>query len=303
MRKKPIILLGLFALAAIAAVSTPNSQKIIDKSKQTFDKADRVVRWRLGVPLRGTPNLANLNKRLAEKGVTIGAPIFMRIFKKESELELWVKKGEKFELFEVYPICRWSGKLGPKLKEGDRQAPEGFYTVSRGQLNPNSRWHRSFNLGYPNVFDRSFGRTGSYLMVHGGCGSIGCYAMTNPVITELWRFVTGALNGAQSRFHVHVFPFRMSKWNLAVHKENKWFPFWMDLKQGYDLFEASHMPPRISVCNKRYEAEPAKNGGNGSARIEATCSSIRTSKLSAKQIDTPGLSRGHLLSKFIAARK
>ncbi len=234
-------------------------EQLDDRSKEAFNRIDRAIRNWLGMPLRGTPDLKNLKGRLAKKGVSLGAPIFIRIFKKEYQLELWVKKGSRFMLFDTYPICMWSGKLGPKLKQGDRQAPEGFYTVGKGQLNPNSKYHRSFNLGYPNVFDRSYGRTGKYLMVHGSCVSIGCYAMTDAVITELWRFITAALNTSQRRFHVHVFPFRMTEWNLAAHKKSKWFPFWKELKRGHDIFEASRIPPRVSVCNKRYHVKPAKN--------------------------------------------
>jgi len=129
---------------------------------------EKHVRLRMGLPLRGTPDLTRLVARLDEKKLKIGAPVFIRIFKQESELELWMMRDDRFTLFAKYPICRWSGRLGPKLKEGDHQSPEGFYTVSSRQLNPNSRWHRSFNLGFPNSFDRSHGRTGSFLMVHGG---------------------------------------------------------------------------------------------------------------------------------------
>ena len=96
-------------------------------------------------------------------------------------------EGRPLRRFATYPICLWSGRLGPKLREGDRQAPEGFYTVSAEQLNPNSRWHRSFSLGFPNAFDQAHGRTGSFIMVHGGCPSIGCYAMT-----DRWSTRSGA---------------------------------------------------------------------------------------------------------------
>ena len=139
----------------------------------------------------------------------------MRVFKREFELELWMKRDDTFHRFAVYPICRWSGRLGPKLAEGDAQAPEGFYTVDAKALNPASRWHRSFNLGFPNAYDRSHQRTGSFLMVHGGCSSIGCYAMTDAVVDEIWRLVTAALGKGQPRFQVQVFPFRMTAENMA----------------------------------------------------------------------------------------
>jgi murein L,D-transpeptidase YafK len=234
-------------------------------------------RWRrrayaaAGKPLPGTPDLGALDQRLAAHGVKLGAPVFIRIFKLEFELELWVKRGDRFELFATYPICRWSGGLGPKLAEGDWQAPEGFYTVDDDALNPNSRWHRSFNLGYPNPFDRAHGRTGSYLMVHGGCSSIGCYAMTDPVIDEIWRLVTAALDRGQPRFHVHIFPFRMTGEGLAERGGVRWAEFWQDLKAGHDAFEATGLPPRISVCQGRYAVSPAPAGTAGNAPIAAMC--------------------------------
>ena len=224
-----------------------------------------------GLTLPGTPNLADFDGRLAAQGLKAGNPIFMRIFKREFELELWMQKDGRFQLFANYPICKWWGDLGPKLKQGDRQAPEGFYSVDQKALNPNSAWHRSFNLGFPNAFDRAHGRTGSLLMVHGGCGSIGCYAMTNPVIDEIWRLVTAALNGGQQRFQVQVLPFRMTERNLARHAQSPLAPFWASLKPGYDLFEASHIPPKVSACGKRYAFTPGADGYDGGAPIDAGC--------------------------------
>ena len=224
-----------------------------------------------GVTLPGTPDLDNLDTRLASHGLAAGNPIFMRIFKREFELELWMMRDGRFHRFATYPICKWSGELGPKLKTGDRQAPEGFYTVDKSALNPNSAWHRSFNLGFPNTYDRSFGRTGSFLMVHGGCGSIGCYAMTNPVIDEIWRLVTAALNGGQQRFQVQVFPFRMTERNLARHAGSPLATFWQGLKPGYDLFEAGQIPAKVTVCNKRYAFSAGPDGYDGGAPIEAGC--------------------------------
>jgi murein L,D-transpeptidase YafK len=224
-----------------------------------------------GLTLPGTPDLANLDGRLAAQGLKAGNPIFMRIFKREFELELWMQKDGRFQRFATYPICKWSGELGPKLKQGDRQAPEGFYTVDAKALNPKSAWHRSFNLGFPNAFDRAHGRTGSLLMVHGGCGSIGCYAMTNPVIDEIWRLVTAALNAGQQRFQVQVLPFRMTKRNLDRYANSPLAAFWMGLKPGYDLFEASHVPPKVSVCGKRYAFAAGEAGYDGGGPIEPGC--------------------------------
>jgi murein L,D-transpeptidase YafK len=221
------------------------------------------------VPLPGTPDLKDLNGRLAVHGVALGAPVFIRIFKREFELELWVKRDDRFHRFAIYPICRWSGNLGPKLQEGDWQTPEGFYVVDAKALNPASRWHRSFNLGFPNTFDRAHQRTGSFVMVHGGCSSIGCFAMTDAVIDEIWRVVSAALKQGQPRFHVHIFPFRMTEDNLARRSQGRWAPFWRDLKAGYDAFEASQLPPSISVCEGRYVVSPAPV--EGTADIDARC--------------------------------
>ena len=232
-----LMLIILTALIITGFLLGPNIRTWFGGGQGLIETVKRQLYDLYDIPLIGTPELDKLEERLKQKKVALGDPIFMRIFKKESELELWIKKGEKFILFDTYPICRWSGLLGPKQKQGDKQAPEGFYTVSRGQLNPRSRFYRSFNLGYPNLFDKSHKRTGDFLMVHGACVSIGCYAMTNPVIGELWKFVTASLNKGQKRFHVHAFPFRMTEMNLILHNQNKWRPFWEDLKVGHDLFE------------------------------------------------------------------
>jgi murein L,D-transpeptidase YafK len=235
---------------------TPAGRQQIDRARVNWTRSEYRAMFQAGETLPGTPDLARFEERLAAHGVKRGAPVYIRIFKLESELELWVQKGDRFERFATYPICLWSGRLGPKLREGDRQAPEGFYTVDAEQLNPNSVMHRSFSLGFPNVFDRAHGRTGSFLMVHGGCASIGCFAMTHPAVDEIWRMVTAALEGGQPRFAVHVFPFRMSERALDFRKGYRWHGFWSDLKKGYDLFQPGRIPPAVSVCNGRYVFEP-----------------------------------------------
>ena len=186
------------------------------------------------------------------KGLRWGAPVFIRIFKEEKELELWVDDGKVFKHFKTWPICKYSGKLGPKLKEGDQQAPEGFYFVPRSRMNPRSRFHLSFNLGYPNTYDRAHKRTGSALMVHGNCVSIGCYAMTNARIEEIYTLCDAALKGGQRFFRVHIFPFRMTEANMKRHAQSKWIEEWYNLKQGYDWFEKSKRPPNVTVSVRRY---------------------------------------------------
>jgi murein L,D-transpeptidase YafK len=268
---------GALALAAIALVLlalTGRSEEGAGRLRLAIHDAQRLLYAELGWLLPGTPDLARLNERLAGKGLTRGSPVFIRIFKREQELELWMKKGDGFVLFASYPICRYSGELGPKLREGDYQAPEGFYTVGRGQLNPNSSNHLAFNLGFPNRYDAANGRTGSFLMVHGKCISIGCYAMTDPVIDEIWDLVTAALDGDQKRFGVHIFPFHMTEAQFAILGRGRWNRFWLDLKKAYDLFEASHIPPKISVCAKRYAAEGGAPGSLGGEELAGNCSEV-----------------------------
>ncbi len=183
----------------------------------------------------------------------IGDPVFIRIFKEESLLEVWIRPGAEYQHLKDYAICAYSGGLGPKLAEGDRQSPEGFYKVSKYQLNPNSKFHLSFNLGYPNKYDREYNRTGSFLMVHGNCVSDGCYAMTNAKMEEIYALVEGALQKDQKVVWVHAYPFRMTEANLALHSENEWHNFWINLKEGYDYFEAEHLPPGVKVEDKHYK--------------------------------------------------
>jgi murein L,D-transpeptidase YafK len=190
---------------------------------------------------------------MASKGVSQRDPILMRAYKKESELEVW-KKGRdgRYALLKTYPICRWSGQLGPKVREGDRQAPEGFYTVTPAQMNPNSSFYLSFDTGYPNAFDRAHGRTGSHLMVHGTCSSRGCFAMTDEVIAEVYAIAREAFSGGQRGFQFQALPFRMTAENLAKHRADPNMPFWRNLKEGADFFEVTREEPRVAVANMRY---------------------------------------------------
>lgn len=187
------------------------------------------------------------------KCLRVGQPIFIRIFKEERMLEIWVKSdSNEFKLFKDYEICNFSGDLGPKLKEGDRQSPEGFYSVGAKALNPNSSFHLSFNLGFPNAYDQSHQRTGSYLMVHGDCVSVGCYAMTDGAIEEIYLLVEAALQSGQPSVPVHAFPFRMTSERLSAETENQWFDFLMNLKTGYDMFQITGGPPSVTVLDQAY---------------------------------------------------
>ncbi|KAB2943942.1 MAG: murein L,D-transpeptidase [Hyphomicrobium sp.] len=273
-RRWPVAITILGVLAAVAGLTYlfwPQIFAMIEDELIYAQKSSNWARYSAGESLPGTPDLKNLPARLASRNLKLGAPVFMRIFKREFELEMWMKRGDRFELFATYPICMWSGNLGPKLKQGDRQAPEGFYTVDSAALNPNSQYHRSFNLGFPNAFDRAHARTGSLLMVHGDCRSIGCYAMTDRVIDEVWSMLTSALAGGQKRVQVQVFPFRMTETNMSRHAANPNIGFWRQLQAGHDAFVRDHVPPLVRVCDGRYAIRPATGDSDGSAPIEVSC--------------------------------
>lgn len=241
-RSLAIVAIALVGLAAVALLLDVGGVRKLELPGSADMQA---VRARLA-PL--------LQSRLRAQGLQLGNPVFIRIFKESSELELWVASapGKPYALFKTYPICAFSGDLGPKLKEGDRQSPEGFYLVGRSQLNPRSNYHLSFNLGFPNAFDRHHGRTGSFLMVHGNCVSIGCYAMTNAGIEEIYLLVEAALEAGNSTVPVHVFPFRMTEANLKRHEASRWISFWTSLRSGHDAFEKTRVPPRITVESGAY---------------------------------------------------
>ena len=202
------------------------------------------------------PVPAQTRSLMSSRDMAPSAPILMRVFKKESVLEVWKQtRAGKYELLKSFPICRWSGQLGPKRREGDRQAPEGFYSVGPKQMNPNSQFHLSFDIGYPNAFDRAHGGTGAYLMVHGQCTSSGCYAMTDAQIEEVYALARDAFAGGQRAFQFQAFPFRMTAENLARHRSDPNIVFWRQLKVGYDHFEATRNEPRILVADGRYTFE------------------------------------------------
>ena len=193
----------------------------------------------------------------------LGDQAHVRIFKRERRLELWLSGAAdngRFRLFRNYEICNFSGTLGPKLKEGDRQAPEGFYRVAHSQLNPNSRHHLSFNLGFPNAYDRQLERTGSALMVHGGCSSVGCYAIGDENVDEVYAVVEAALSAGQAAVDVHAFPFRLTNAALTAEDGHTWAAFWRNLKDGHDLFEARRQPPQVGSCRGEYLFDEAAEG-------------------------------------------
>ena len=190
---------------------------------------------------------------MSAKGMQASDPILLRSYKKESELEVWKMAGDgKYVLLKTFPICRWSGQLGPKVREGDRQAPEGFYTITPAQMNPNSSYYLSFDTGFPNAYDRAHGRSGSHLMVHGSCSSRGCFAMTDEAIAEVYAIGREAFAGGQRSFQFQSFPFRMTAENLAKYRNDPHMPFWMNLKERSDYFEVTKGEPAWSVIDGRY---------------------------------------------------
>ena len=220
--------LAAFSPAQAAVPSTPRSNALIAKVKP------KVV------------------QELTNQGFQLGQPVFMRIFKMDGELEVWIKKDGKFSLYKTYPICTYSGYPGPKLYEGDWQSPEGFYTVSAGQMNPNSQYHLSFNVGYPNSFDKARKRTGSSIMVHGNCSSRGCFAMGDSRMEELYLLAYSALSQGQKKFSIHIYPFKMTPANMAKFSSSPWIGFWKNLQEGYIAFEQTHQVPVITARDGKY---------------------------------------------------
>src|ERR1700728_4348930 len=196
---------------------------------------------------------------ITEKDMDLNSPILVRLFKEEAELEVWKQdRSGRFALLKTYPICRWSGDLGPKVREGDRQAPEGFYSITPAQMNANSAYYLSFNTGFPNAFDRALGRSGSELMVHGDCSSRGCYAMTDEQIAEIYSLGRESFFGGQKSFQFQAYPFKMTPVNMARHRNNPNMPFWKMIKEGYDHFEVTRQEPKVDFCEKKYVFDAVK---------------------------------------------
>ena len=193
------------------------------------------------------------------KNMDLQSPILIRLFKQEAELEVWKQdRTGRFALLKTYPICRWSGDLGPKVREGDRQAPEGFYSITPAQMNPTSAYYLSFNTGYPNAYDRALGHTGSELMVHGDCSSRGCYAMTDEQIAEIYALGRESFFGGQKAFQFQAYPFRMTPANFARHRNSPHMAFWKMIKEGNDDFEVTRQEPKVDFCEKKYVFDAVK---------------------------------------------
>ncbi len=199
-------------------------------------------------------NFSVIRTQMAMKGLGIENPMLIRAFKSEMKMEIWVKSSysKRYKLFKAYDICNKSGVLGPKLQEGDKQTPEGFYDVKPHRLNPNSKYFLSFNIGFPNEYDRALGRTGSNIMVHGNCVSEGCFAMTDAQMAEIYLIIEQNFKHGNEVVPMHLYPFRMSDENMSIRKNSKWLPFWENIKQGYDYFETHRIPASARAHDGHY---------------------------------------------------
>lgn len=222
------------------------------------------------------PLPSKLVNKMKANDMSTRSPIMMRIFKEEGILEVWKQKGNgRYDIIASYEICKWSGVLGPKFREGDRQAPEGYYRIYPAQMNPNSSYYLSFNMGFPNSYDRSHNRTGSNLMVHGACSSAGCYSMTDEQVLEIYGFARDAFKGGQDYFLVEALPFRMTPENMARHRDSEHFEFWKMLKTGYDHFELTKRPPKVEVCERNYVFNQVPEIENAAFRASQACPPAR----------------------------
>ena len=205
-------------------------------------------------PRKGlAPQPQTLVAQSERAGAKASSPVLIRIFKQSNELELWrmIDDGS-YALVKTYNICAYSGELGPKKKQGDRQAPEGFYAIGASQMNYNSIRYLATDTGYPNVYDRINGYTGTSIMIHGGCDSSGCFAIEDQPVQEVFTAIRDSLKAGQKHVQVQIYPFRLNALNMFFNKDNKNIDFWRQLKAGYDKFESDRRELKITVVNKRY---------------------------------------------------
>lgn len=205
-----------------------------------------------------------LSALFEEVGVDGAFEVYLRVFKREQELEVWARgEGDaRFSRLRTYPVCRVSGELGPKREEGDEQIPEGFYGIDL--LNPESDYHLSLRVDYPNAVDRVRGKAGSLggnIFIHGGCSTIGCVPVTDDWIEELYLIAVEAREAGQRRIPVHIFPTRLDDAGFAwlretYGEEHVDLPFWENLREGYQAFERSRTLPEIRPERGRYVIQP-----------------------------------------------
>ena len=246
---KPPAAIALLCLATLASCeeNKKSAPAIVESTTPPPPTGNRVV----DAAAKVRPGL---ERDLTAVGLHFGDPVFIRAFKEENDLELFVRNRVtgKFDLFRTYPIAAASGILGPKLAEGDMQVPEGFYFVPPNAMKPDSQFHLAFNIGFPNEYDRAHHRTGTVIMVHGNQVSIGCLAMTDEKIEEIYTLCDAAHHGGQPFFRVHIFPFRMTPERMQRATGDPHEPFWNNLREGYDLFEKTRIPPEVTVVDGNY---------------------------------------------------
>ncbi|MDI7862577.1 L,D-transpeptidase family protein [Rhizobiaceae bacterium n13] len=259
MRIKDFAVISLMAVALAGCNDTLDSVDVSSvKNKVEQPLPDRII------------------AQMKAKGMERNAPIMIRILKEEGKLEVWkAKTNGRFDKIADYQICAWSGRLGPKVKEGDRQAPEGFYPLSPRHLNPNSKYYLAINTGFPNRYDQVHGRNGSNLMIHGACSSSGCYSMTDEQVLEIYAFARDAFKGGQQSVQLQALPFRMTAENMVRHRNSPHIEFWKMLKVGYDNFEVTRRPPEVNFCDKKYVFNQQVEG-NGSFSAAAQCPPMST---------------------------
>ncbi|KRB62634.1 hypothetical protein ASE04_00160 [Rhizobium sp. Root708] len=250
MRIRHFASISLMALALAGCNDALESTTQVDLSK---------VKNKVEEPLP-----SRILSEMSAKNMDRNSPIMIRIFKEEGALEIWkAKTDNRFDKIADYKICAWSGRLGPKVKQGDRQAPEGFYNLSRANLNPNSKYYLAINTGFPNRYDAVNGRNGTDLMIHGACSSSGCYSMTDEQVLQIYAFARDAFKGGQTSVQLQAFPFRMTAENMVKHRLNQNIEFWNMLKVGYDNFEVTKRPPDVNVCEKKYVFNQQTADGGG----------------------------------------
>jgi murein L,D-transpeptidase YafK len=248
------VLRALVLMAAFAAALAPVTCLGENSNPSPADATKLPAKSPPKLPAKATKKLPpELLALLQQKKMPANSPILVRVFKEEAELEVWKQDtAGRFQILKTYPICRWSGDLGPKWWEGDGQTPEGFYRVAPGQMNPHSNYFLAINIGFPNSFDKANRRDGSLLMIHGDCRSAGCFAMTDEQISEIYSLARDSFLGSQQSFQVQAYPFRLTPANLARHRNSPNLAFWKMLKIGNDHFETTHLEPKVDVCNRSY---------------------------------------------------
>jgi murein L,D-transpeptidase YafK len=231
-------------------------------------------------------------------GTTASSPVLIRTYKKEAELEIWkMTANGQYALLKTYPMCRWSGQLGPKTREGDRQVPEGFYPITPLQMNPNSNYYLSFNVGYPNAYDQAWGRTGGNIMVHGVCSSAGCFSMTDAQIADIYAVAREAFNGGQREIQMESFPFRMTSENMARYRLDPNIAFWKELKVGSDHFEVTKTEPPVLVCNRHYEFGAS---ADGSVSAREPCPTLKRDESTERAVAEKAASDQSQVEKLVA---